>query len=163
MEEMGIIENEDVLLSIKYNLLGRTLLILLSLFGLFVSIFFLIAGDTNILLKIIGILILIQSLWLFFDVLFFKEMKITKEAITKVWSFGKISIPIKEIDYVYRSFYKINRGKIVFQSKKRNFFLHNFMAIHLLGVSNYRQIMLEMKKIFINLNIIKGDEYEWNN
>ena len=158
--------NENVLLHIRYDLLGRMLLVLFSLFGLYIGLFFVIADNTNILLKVIGVLIFLQSLWLFFDVLFFKEMKITKTKIEKIWLFGKLSVPIKKIDYAYRSFYKINRGKIVFrssQSIKRNFYLHNCMAIHLVGVSNYKQVLLEIKKVFINLSIIKGDEYEWNN
>ena len=159
------IDGEEVLLSIKYNLLGRLLLILFSWFGLAVSIFLIVANDINILLKIIAILILVQNLWLFFDVLFFKEMKITKKTVAKVWLFGKLSVPVKEIDYAYRSFYTINRGKLVFQSfksKKKNFFFYNCMAVHLLGISNYKQVMLQIKKILIEKNIIKGDEYEWN-
>jgi hypothetical protein len=155
------VENEDVLLLIKYNLLGRILLILFSWFGLAVSIF-LIAENVNILFKIIAILIFIQSLWLFFDVCFFKEIKITTKVITKVWLFGRVSVPIKEIDYVYRSFYKINHGKIVFQSKSRTFFIYNFMSIYLLGISDYQQVILQMKEVFKKLNLLAGDEYEWN-
>lgn len=157
--------DEKVLLNIQYSLFGKTLLVLFSLFGLLVAILLQISENTYILLKVFGFLIFIQSLWLFLDVLLFKEMKITKDMVTKIWLLGEISIPVNKINYAYRSFYKLNRGKIVFQSfqsKKRNFFLHNIMAIHLLGLSNYEQTLLNMKKVFTKLNIIKGDENEWN-
>ena len=158
--------NQRVLFTIQYCLFGRILLIIFSLFGLFAGLMFMIANKTNMLLQIIGAIIFAQSLWLFIDVLFFKKVKITKNTIEKIWLFGKASIPVEKIDYAYRSFYKINRGKMVFRSfksKKRNFFFYNVMAIHLLGISNYEQTLSKMKKVFKDLNIIKGDEYEWNN
>jgi len=158
--------NQRVLFTIQYCLFGRILLIIFSLFGLFAGLMFMIANKTNMLLQIIGAIIFAQSLWLFIDVLFFKKVKITKNTIEKIWLFGKASIPVEKIDYAYRSFYMINRGKMVFRSfksKKRNFFFYNVMAIHLLGISNYEQTLSKMKKVFKDLNIIKGDEYEWNN
>jgi len=158
--------NQRVLFTIQYCLFGRILLIIFSLFGLFAGLMFMIANKTNMLLQIIGAIIFAQSLWLFIDVLLFKKVKITKNTIEKIWLFGKASIPVEKIDYAYRSFYKINRGKMVFRSfksKKRNFFFYNVMAIHLLGISNYEQTLSKMKKVFKDLNIIKGDEYEWNN
>ena len=158
--------NQKVLFTIQYCLFGRILLIIFSLFGLFAGLLFMIANNTNMLLQIIGAIIFAQSLWLFIDVLFFKKVKITKNTIEKIWLFGKASISVENIDFAYRSFYMINRGKMVFRSfksKKRNFFFYNVMAIHLLGISNYAQTLSKMKKVFKDLNIIKGDEHEWNN
>ena len=157
--------DKQILLIIQYCLFGRILLILFSLIGLFAGLLFTIANNTNILLQIMGAMIFIQSLWLFIDVLFFKKIKITNNTIEKIWLFGKASIPVENIDYAYRSFYKISRGRMVFRSfksRKRNFFFYNIMAIHLLGISNYEQTLSKMKKAFKALNIIKGDEYEWN-
>jgi purine-cytosine permease-like protein len=140
----------------------RIILLLFALLGVLIGLMFIIANNTNLFLQVLGVLISVQSTVLLLDVLFFKRFEISKTEIRKVWLFGEISVPIGEIDYAYRSSYKINRGRIVFQYKKKNFFLYHLITIHLLGVSNYQQTIQEIKKVFIKLNIIKGDEYEWN-
>jgi len=55
IEEKNI--NENILLYIRYSLLGRILLVLFSLFGLYAGLFFVLVDNTNIFLKGIGVLI----------------------------------------------------------------------------------------------------------
>ena len=161
---------ENVLLRITYGPIGKITLILFSIFGMFIGLLLMVmeydSAFLNILFMFFGILIFLQNLLIFIDVLFFKYFQIRRNSIEKRWLLGKIEISIKDINYAYRSFYKISRGKIVFRnfnSKIKDLFLYHIMSIHLLGISDYKKIIKKLKKVLIKTKIIEGGEYEWNN
>ncbi len=152
---------DKILLTIKYNFFGKLLLIIFSLFGMFIGSIFIIAINNNIFFITLGCLIVLYCLIMFSDILFFKRMDITDKYIIKNWLFGKYYLPINDA-YVSKTSYQINRGTIRFKSKN-NRFLSFILPIYLLALSDYEKSMLKIKKVFINLELLKGDEYEWNN
>ena len=154
---------ENVLLRITYDPIGKITLILFSIFGMFIGLLLMVmeydSAFLNILFMFFGILIFLQNLLLFIDVLFFKYFQITRNSIEKRWLLGKIEIPIEDINYAYRSFYQISRGKIVFRnfnSKIKDIFLYHAMAIHLLGINSYKKIFMKLKQSLVKTKIIKA-------
>lgn len=155
------IDGEEVLLKITYSILGRLMLLVFSLFGIFSGSIFVMAFNTNILLIILGGLIEVYSIIMFIDLLFFDKFEITKYHLTKRWLFWKYSLAVDDA-IVYKTSYLINRGAIRFKTKN-NHFLWFILPIYLLAVDDYKITMEKLKTVFLEINLLKGDEYEWYN
>ncbi|GGD43015.1 hypothetical protein GCM10012288_16630 [Malaciobacter pacificus] len=155
------IDGEEILLEIEYDFYKKSLLLLFALIGILIGCIFFVGSDKNIFLKILGIFICIYALFLFFDVLLFKKLLITRTEIKKIWIFGEIKLLVAEA-IVFRSSYKLNKGTIHFRSKS-NRFLSYILQIRLFALKNYKKKYEQIKKILIETKILKGDEYEWNN
>lgn len=112
--------NVETLIVIKYSILGRLMLLLFSAFGIFIGSMFLVASNTNIFLIILGVLIDVYSIIMFFDLVLFKQFEITKHHLVKKWLIGKYSLSVDDA-IVYKTSYKITRGAIRFKSKNNHF------------------------------------------
>lgn len=151
------IDDEEILLEIKYGFLGRCIALLLRIFGIYIGIFFLMAFQSYIV-KIIAIFCIVFCILDFLNILFFRKLffctnYVLKESILKK---SYLNYSIAEV-MVSKGYFG---GTLMFWKKHQRIKTILNFNFDLLPITN--QEFKRIKQILIDKKVIKGDEYEWN-
>jgi hypothetical protein len=151
-------EQTNLLLSIKYDLLGRLWSFIFWTISMLIGGMFVFLGLMEKLLFLIGIFVFIFSLVKLIDVVFFEKMEFFENRIVKKWKlFGSNELEIKSL--------KTNKGNGIFGgtlvfwkdgSRMKHIML---FGLDLLPIAS--DDIVEIKNVLIKLNVIKGDENDW--
>ncbi len=149
----------EILLTIKYDLLGKIFALLFRTFGFLIGLFLLFPN--NYIVTLIGIIFVVLAFVDFFNILFFDSLTFYNDKIVKKTNiFGKRNQ--RSLDYLKMDTSVSKRffgGSLMFWEKENRFKTYWFFIFDLLPISNNE--FKKIRKILINKNIIDGD-FEWN-
>lgn len=152
-------EELNSLLTIRYITTRRIVALLFWLICLFfLGIVPIVIGLSNdkILFTILGFIIFSFSFIKFFDILFFTKLEFYKNYLVKEWIFfGKHKLVVNDIRAIKGN--GIFGGTIIFARRWRDRFIFGLDLLPLNGKD-----IANIKQTLMTLNILKGDENDWN-
>ena len=149
----------EILLTIKYDLLGKIFALLFRIFGFLIGLFLLFPN--NYFVNLIGIIFALLSFLDFFNILFFESLTFYNDKITRKTNiFGRRNQ--QSLDYFKMNTSVSKRffgGSLMFWEKGNRFKTYWFFIFDLLPISNNE--FKKIRKILIDKDIINGD-FGWN-
>ncbi len=149
-------ENDTALVTIKYELFGKFVVLFVRSIGIYLGVFIIVAGE-YLFMQLIGWAIFLVMLYRFIDMLLFKQALITEKKFIKEWYFlGSFSLKVGNLQ-CKKSSTKFGGALLFDEIDNKGQSL--FFSVDTLPLNIVK--LKEIKKVLLQLHVISKDDCSW--